>query len=60
MKTKKRVVFGWIARNPFDPLFFEGDHRLVTEIYEFKQTQQHWGKSSWPPVKVKITMEEVK
>jgi hypothetical protein len=61
-KRMNRITTGWVGKLEWaewkNANKFDGDKANLPEVKRIKADQDYW-QSEWPPVKVRITVEEV-
>ena len=63
--TGKRIeVMGWVGRTELKKKkiweWFDGVNDYLLKVFKHKGSKIDYDRADWPPVKVKVTIEEVK
>lgn len=61
---KKITKIGWVGKNELCNIAIPGDDPCnqlrLNGIFPRRGKEDEWPKEDWPPIKVRITIEEVK
>ena len=57
---KSIIVNGWAAKaNLSSKIIWDTGEPKVLSIYRYKGKKEEWGPEDWPPIKVRVIIEEI-